>query len=90
MINYIDEEEKEIIESLHKEGWEPNLNKDLNKVYEEYARNSYEFKNSIEIKLTDKDMKKIQLQAMQEGIPFQNLISMLVHKFNEGKVLMDI
>jgi len=36
--------------------------------------------------MTERDLKKIQAKAIEEGIPYQSLISMLIHKYNEGKV----
>lgn len=51
MNEYINTEEKEIIESLHSEDWQPNPVQSINQVYEEYARNSIEFNNKIEINL---------------------------------------
>jgi len=39
---YIEQEEKELIESLYSEEWEPNPDKTVNKVYEDYTRNSIE------------------------------------------------
>ena len=29
---------------------------------------------------------KIRAKAIEEGIPYQSLISMLIHKYNEGKL----
>jgi hypothetical protein len=36
--------------------------------------------------MTERDLKKIQAKAIEEGVPYQSLISMLIHKYNEGKV----
>jgi predicted DNA binding CopG/RHH family protein len=36
--------------------------------------------------MTERDLKKIQAKAIEEGLPYQSLISMLIHKYNEGKV----
>jgi len=90
MIKYIDQEEKELIESLHSEDWVPNPDKSINKVYEEYARNSFQFKNKIEINLSDRDIEKIKIKAIQEGIPYQSIISLLIHRYNEGKIALTI
>ncbi|MGE0086364.1 MAG: hypothetical protein AB7S75_18300 [Desulfococcaceae bacterium] len=34
----------------------------------------------------ERDLQKIKAKAIEEGIPYQLLISMLIHKYNEGKV----
>jgi predicted DNA binding CopG/RHH family protein len=86
MIEYIDQEEKEIIELLHSKEWQPNPDKSLNKIYEDYARYCLELNRKIEVSLMDRDFYKIQIKALEEGIPYQSMISMLIHKFNEGKI----
>ena len=90
MTEYIDQEEKDLIESLHSEDWTPNPDKNVNKVYEEYARNSLDFVNKIEIILSERDIQMIRIKAIEEGIPYQALISMLIHKYNEGKIALTI
>lgn len=90
MIEYIDQEEKELIESLHTEDWVSNPDASLNKIYQEYARNSIELTNKIEISLSERDIQKIKVKAIQEGIPYQSIISLLIHKYNEGKIAIKI
>lgn len=36
--------------------------------------------------MSERDLKKIRAKAVEEGIPYHSLISMLIHKYNEGKV----
>ena len=36
--------------------------------------------------MSDRDLKKIRAKAIEEDIPYQSLISMLIHKYNEGKI----
>lgn len=90
MINFIDEDEKEIIESLRSDSWISDFNDDIWKKYEDYASNTIEFKNKVEVNLTDKDFDKIKIKAIEAGVPYQALISMLVHKYNEGKIGLNV
>lgn len=90
MINFIDEDEKEIIESLRSDSWISDFNDDIRKKYEDYASNTIEFKNKVEVNLTDKDFDKIKIKAIEAGVPYQALISMLVHKYNEGKIGLNV
>lgn len=90
MVEYIDNEEKELIESLHSEQWTPKPDENLNKEYENYALNSLEFNSKIEVRISQRDIEKIKAKAIQEGIPYQALISMLIHKYNEGKVAIRV
>ena len=85
-VQYIDEEEMELAKSLEAEEWVSDLTKKEKKQYEEYARNSLTKQKRINIRMTERDLKKIQAKAIEEGLPYQSLISMLIHKYNEGKV----
>lgn len=85
-VQYIDEEEMELAKSLETEEWVSDLSKKQKKQYEEYARNSLTKQKRINIRMTERDLKKIQAKAIEEGLPYQSLISMLIHKYNEGKV----
>jgi predicted DNA binding CopG/RHH family protein len=83
---YIDQDELELAKSLEKEEWVSDLTKKEKKRYEEYAHNSLTKQKRINIRMTERDLKKIQAKAIEEGLPYQSLISMLIHKYNEGKV----
>ncbi len=90
MIDFIDEEEKEIIESLNSDSWISDFDDDIKKIYEEYSINTFDFKNKIEVNLTDKDFSNLRLKAIEAGVPYQSLIAMLIHKYNEGKIRLNI
>jgi predicted DNA binding CopG/RHH family protein len=83
---YLDKDEMGIAKSLETEEWISDLTKKEKKQYEEYARNSLTKQKRINIRMTERDLKKIQAKAIEEGVPYQSLISMLIHKYNEGKV----
>jgi predicted DNA binding CopG/RHH family protein len=83
---YIDKDEMELAKSLETEEWVSDLSKKEKKQYEEYARRSLAKQKRINIRMTERDLKKIQAKAIEEGLPYQSLISMLIHKYNEGKV----
>ena len=85
-VQYIDKEEMELAKSLEEEEWVSDLTKKEKKQYEEYARNSLTKQKRINIRMTERDLKKIQAKAIEEGLPYQSLISMLIHKYNEGKL----
>jgi len=83
---YLDEEEMELAKSLDQEGWISDLTKKEKKKYEESARYSLCKRKRINIRMSERDLKRIQAKAIEEGIPYQSLISMLIHKYNEGKL----
>ena len=83
---YIDKDEMELAKSLENEKWVSDLAKKDKKQYEEYARYSLNKQKRINIRMSERDLKKIRAKAIEEGIPYQSLITMLIHKYNEGKV----
>ncbi len=83
---YLDKDERALAQSLKKEEWVSDLTKKEKQQYEEYARYSLNKQRRINIRMTERDLKKIRAKAIEEGIPYQSLISMLIHKYNEGKV----
>lgn len=85
---FFDKEEKELIKSIENGEWKVVSNKKMIKKYTEYAKYSLKKNRRINIRMSEKDLKKIQVKAIQEGLPYQSLISMLIHKYNEGKIKM--
>ena len=83
---YLDKDEIELAKSLENEEWVSDLDKKEKRKYEEYASYSLNKQRRINIRMTERDLKKIRAKAIEEGIPYQSLISMLIHKFNEGKI----
>ena len=83
---YLDKHEMELAKSLENEEWISDLTKKEKKQYEEYARYSLSKRKRINIRMSERDLKKIQAKAIEEGIPYQSLISMLIHKYTEGKL----
>jgi predicted DNA binding CopG/RHH family protein len=85
-VKSIDKDEIELAKSLEAEEWVPDLSRNDRKCYEEYARAGLTKQRRINIRMTERDLKKIQAKAIEEGLPYQSLISMLIHKYNDGKL----
>jgi len=85
----LDKDERALAKSLENEEWVSDLTKKEKKQYQEHARYSLNKRKRINIRMTERDLKKIQAKAVEEGIPYQSLISMLIHKYNEGKILIN-
>ena len=83
---YLDDEEKQLADSLENEEWVSDLTKKEKEKLEAAARYSLNKQMRINIRMTERDLKKIRAKAIEEGIPYQSLISMLIHKYNEGKM----
>ena len=86
---YLDKEERKLANSLEHDEWVSDFTKKDKRQYEEYARYSLNKQKRINIRMSERDLKKIRAKAIEEGIPYQSLISMLIHKYNEGKILIN-
>ena len=83
----IDQEEKDLMESIENDEWRPVNN--INQKKEEVMvadRNTLKKDKRINLRLTQKDYHQIQIKAIEEGIPYQTLISSLVHKYLNGSL----
>ena len=83
---YLDKDEMELAKSIENEEWISDLTKKEKRQYGEYARYSLSKRKRINVRMSERDLRKIQAKAIEEGIPYQSLISMLIHKYNEGKM----
>jgi predicted DNA binding CopG/RHH family protein len=86
---YLDKDERDLARSLENEEWVSDLTKKERKQYEEHARYSLNKQKRINIRMNERDLRRIRAKAIEEGIPYQSLITMLIHKYNEGKVSID-
>jgi predicted DNA binding CopG/RHH family protein len=84
----LDAEEKDILESYERGEWEPveNPKKEIAKL-RRYARNTLQKDKRINIRMSSKDLDQVQVIAAQEGIPYQTLVSSIIHKYVSGYLI---
>ena len=83
----IDQEEKDLMESIERDEWQPVKNFDQEKEKAiAAARNTLKKDKRINLRLSQKDYHQIRIKAIEEGIPYQTLISSLVHKYLNGSL----
>ena len=83
----IDEEERDLMESIEKDDWRSvkNLEEEKKKAIAA-AQNTLKKDKRINLRLTQKDYHQIQVKAIEEGIPYQTLISSIIHKYLNGSL----
>ena len=84
----IDQEEKDLMESIERDEWQPvnNIEQEKEKAMAA-ARNTVKKDKRINLRLTQKDYRQMQIKAIEEGIPYQTLISSIVHKYLNGSLV---
>ena len=84
----LDEEEKDILESYERGEWLPVKNPKAEiKKLRQYAKNTLQKDKRINIRMSSKDLDQVQVIAVQEGIPYQTLISSIIHKYVAGYLI---
>jgi predicted DNA binding CopG/RHH family protein len=83
----LDQEEKDLMESIEREEWRSvkNIKQEKEKAIAA-ARNTLKKDKRINLRITQKDYHQIQIKAIEEGIPYQTLISSIVHKYLNGSL----
>lgn len=84
----LDEEERGILESYEHGEWKPvkNLKKEIKK-HQKYARNTLKKDKRVNIRISAKVLEDIQTKAIEDGIPYQTLMSSILHKFAAGRLM---
>jgi predicted DNA binding CopG/RHH family protein len=83
--SYYDNEERELAESFEHGQWRSvkNLKGESQKL-RNAAKNTLKKDARINIRMSSKDLDDIQVIAAREGIPYQTLLSSVIHKYASG------
>ena len=84
---FIDEEEKEIIESIERGEWvRVKDEEEEKKVAREAAEGTVKKNKRMNIRISERDLRRLKIRALEEGVPYQTLVSMVLHKYLSGKL----
>jgi len=83
----IEKSERELLESVESGEWRPVAKKrsELER-YREYARATFKKDRRVNIRISSKDLDALRKRALIEGIPYQTLISSILHKYVSGRL----
>ncbi|MBS3756671.1 MAG: antitoxin [Desulfobacterales bacterium] len=84
----LDKEEKEILETFERGEWEKvkNPKAEIEK-HKEYARRTLKKDKRVNIRISSKDLEEIQALAAENGIPYQTLMSSILHRYIHGGLI---
>lgn len=85
MRDKLSKEEKELLESYENEEWEPVAQPEKERMLS-IAKNALVKDKRINIRLTTTDLQQLRAKAAQEGLPYQTLISSIIHKYISGRL----
>ena len=84
----LNKEERDILESFERGEWKSvkNLQEEIKK-HQEYTRQTLKKDKRINIRISSKDLDEIQSMAIEDGIPYQTLISSVLHRYVTGRLV---
>ena len=82
----LDKEERKLLKSFEAGEFESVLTPSRKKMIQEAATNTFKKDKRINIRISSRDLDAIQKRALVEGIPYQTLVSSILHKFVSGSL----
>ncbi len=84
----LDKDEKELLASVESGEWRSIQDFGENaRKYREYARSTFKKDRRINIRISSRDLEGLQKIAIEEGIPYQTLVSSVLHKYVSGTLI---
>jgi predicted DNA binding CopG/RHH family protein len=85
----LDDYETELLQSVENGEWQSRGNIDERmKELQSYVKNQK--KKAISIRVSENDIYELKKKALESGVPYQNIIQMLIHQFASNKIQMSI
>ena len=84
----LENEEIELLNSLEADEWNSVENlKDEIASHQIIARNTLRKDKRVNLRISSKDLEDIKAYAVEEGLPYQTLMSSVLHKFISGRLV---
>ena len=80
-------DEEALLESVEKGEWEtvPEFQEQRAR-YQVYAEATFRKDRRINIRISERDLAKLQQKALDEGLPYQTLVASILHKYVTGRL----
>ncbi len=84
----LDKEEQHLFESVEKGEWRSveNVEEEI-RAAKEYAKATRVKDQRMNIRISRKDLNALKVKALEEGIPYQTLVSSIIHKYLSGQLV---
>ena len=80
----LNKEEKEILKDFETGEFESVLTTKRKKYIQAVAEETFKKDKRINIRISSRDLRSLQRRALEEGIPYQTLVSSVLHKYVSG------
>ncbi len=87
MSEQLDAEEREILEAFERGQLrsQPDAKTEMQNA-QRAARNTFNKTKRVNLRVTERDFELAHLKAREEGIPYQTLLSSIIHKYLSGRL----
>jgi predicted DNA binding CopG/RHH family protein len=85
MSKKLNKEEKEILESYENDEWVSVLKPASIAKYKAAAKATFKKDKRVNIRISELDLELLQERALIEGLPYQTLMSSVLHKYVTGR-----
>ena len=80
----LSKEEKEILKEFEAGEFKSVLTPRRKKMLQAAAEETFKKDKRINIRISSRDLESLQRRALEEGIPYQTLVSSVLHKYVSG------
>ena len=82
-----DEEEREILRAVEAGEWDeiPHMEAEKRRIQEFFRQGAQT--RRMTLRITENDLYSLQIRARQEGIPYQTLMTSILHKYLTGQLV---
>ena len=77
-------DEKEILKGFESGEFKSKLSNKRKEFLKSAAEETFKKDKRINIRISSRDLESIQRRALEEGIPYQTLVSSILHKYVSG------
>ena len=83
----LEKEEKDLLEVFERGRMKsvPNVKSEISR-YREYAKAHFQKNKTVNIRISESDLVLLQKKAVLNGLPYQTLMSSVLHQFISGRL----
>jgi len=82
----LDEDELSLLEAFEAGQFESGLTPERKVLIAKSAEATFKKDKKINIRISSRDLSAIQRRALEEGIPYQALVTSIIHKYISGSL----
>ncbi len=84
----VDREEMALLASVERGEWKSvkNVAQEIRRA-KRYAQNTIAKTGRMNIRISPKDLYGLKVKALAEGMPYQSLVSSVIHKYLSGRLI---